>query len=229
MERELTPPIDASKAIRQVQSHWLSGLIHELGGPLQVARGYARLILEEREGPLTSTQRRYLNAVLENIAKIGTLSRELQYFPSEDTLALDRVSLRMVLDKALRAIPVSSPQNSIRIVEDSGGALLVLGDSDQLGIAVQDLLSVAAEFAGPGGEVEISVREDTEKIALRILASARPNSAAKIRCPELLNACKTWRLHGGSASVDEGDGFHVLCELPRFHSFECGEVASAYR
>jgi signal transduction histidine kinase len=207
----------------------LSSLIHELGGPLQVARGYARLILEEREGPLTSTQRRYLDAVLENIAKIGTLSRELQYFPSEDSLVLDLVSLRTALHKAVLATPVSSPQNSVRIVEDSGGALLVLGDLGQLGTALQDLFSAAAEFAGPGGIIEISLREDTEKIALRISAPAPPNSAAKIRRPELLNACKTWRLHGGSASVDEGDGFHVLCELPRFHSFEFGEVASAYR
>jgi signal transduction histidine kinase len=230
VELDQTPPIDGSKAIRQVQSYWLSSLLHELGGPLQVARGYARLILEDREGQLTTTQRRYLDAVLENIAKLGILSRELRDFPFEDTLALDLVSIRMVLHKAVLGASASSPQNTVRIVEDGAeGALLVLGDPNQLGRSLLDLFSAAAEFAGPGGIIELCTREETEKIVFRISAAAPSNSPNKRPNAELINACRTWRLHGGSASVDQRDGFFVECELPRFRSFECSEVASAYR
>lgn len=53
-------------------------LIHELRTPLVVVRGYAKMLLEERAGPLNNTQREYLNIMVDNADRVVRLLRDLE-------------------------------------------------------------------------------------------------------------------------------------------------------
>jgi hypothetical protein len=47
-----------------------ANLVHDIRTPMVAVRGYTRMLLEEREGPLNPTQREYLTIVLENAQKV---------------------------------------------------------------------------------------------------------------------------------------------------------------
>jgi signal transduction histidine kinase len=58
----------------------LTNLIHDLRTPLVAVRGYARMLLEERAGGvLNSTQREYLNIVLENTNQVIRMLNDAEH------------------------------------------------------------------------------------------------------------------------------------------------------
>lgn len=61
----------------QTKSEAVANLVHDLRTPLVSIRGYTRMILEERVGPINSTQREYLSIVAENADKAVRLLNEL--------------------------------------------------------------------------------------------------------------------------------------------------------
>src|SRR5882672_10101870 len=93
---EKTKP-DPYQVLDRIRSHWLSTLAHDMSGPLFAARGYTRLALEEKDGPLTASRRKYLNAVLENIDRLVALAQELNDFPAKEGLEFGAVSFRTLL------------------------------------------------------------------------------------------------------------------------------------
>jgi signal transduction histidine kinase len=207
--------IDSAEALRQIQSHWLSNVVHELASPLQVARGYTRLVLEDRDNPLTGDQRRYLSAVLEGLAKLIQLGRELNDFPSEGTLDLEQLDLRTLLDAALADGRLKHA--SFQILEPEGqGPLQVIGDRGKLVKAVHEFFTAAVEFTGPENIVEVVVREETEKITVQFSSAGQRNIQPLKPAPDVSQACQTWRLHGGRAWVtaEADEGFLISCELP---------------
>lgn len=58
-------------------SEAIRGLAHDLRTPFVSIRGYTRMVLEERVGPINSTQREYLTIVAENVDKVIRLLNEL--------------------------------------------------------------------------------------------------------------------------------------------------------
>src|SRR5438445_9488911 len=83
-----------NRALSSIRAHWISNVIHDLRGPIFAARGYAKLILENRAGDVTVTQERYLRSVLENINKLSAIVATLQDLPSEDGLNLQQLDFR---------------------------------------------------------------------------------------------------------------------------------------
>ena len=61
----------------QTKSEAIASLAHDLRTPFVSIRGYTRMILEERVGPINSTQREYLTIVAENTDKAIRLLNEL--------------------------------------------------------------------------------------------------------------------------------------------------------
>src|SRR5216683_6428294 len=92
--------LDGYQVLDRIRSHWLSTLAHDLSGPLFAVRGYTRLALEEKDGPLTASRRRYLTAVLENIDRLVAFAQELNDVPAIDGFEFDTVSVRSLLQQA---------------------------------------------------------------------------------------------------------------------------------
>lgn len=97
--------------------------------------------------------------------------------------------------------------------------------------AVRDWFAAAVEFTGPGGALENLRTRRNGEACVRISATGPSNPTPEKPLPELASAWKTWPLHSGRASVawNPTDEFLAVCELPRFRSFECIEVACADR
>jgi signal transduction histidine kinase len=208
----------------KIQSNWLSSVIHDLSNPLFAARGYLRMLLEEKNNPLTESQHRYVITALENIERMTALTQQLNDLPGKDGFDLDVVSFRDLLERVLEdarsALPEEAAQLSTQL---SDGALSTIGDPERLTVAVHKLLHTAVEFIGFAGTVQINAREENEKIVIEFWATPGLPGTEKKPVPDVLEASKIWRFHGGNcffSQIAEG-GCVISCELPVVRIQEC--------
>ena len=209
--------IDGSEVFDRVRSCWLSNVIHDLSGALFAARGYLRMVLEAPTGVLLEPQRRYLTTSLENVERIIILTQELNDFPGRDWFKFDTIAVRDLLRQSVAELRAGYP--SVQILEDlEGGILTTIGDTGKLRLAMKTLVGQAFEFTGSGGTVQITAREEDDKINLKFSASSTATPEGK-PSPDVSLACKILRFHGGSAYLPPAgktlsEDYVVTCELP---------------
>src|SRR5579885_3737347 len=85
--------IDFQDALRNIRIHWLNHIVHEMRGPLFAARGYSKLLLDEKGGPVTATQRKYLETTLDSLDKISATIDRLHDLKAQEKLELESVDL----------------------------------------------------------------------------------------------------------------------------------------
>jgi signal transduction histidine kinase len=204
-------------ALSSIRAHWMSNVIHDLRGPLFAARGYTKLMLENRTGDVTVTQQRYLTSVLENISKLAEIVARLDDLPSDDALTLQQLNFRELVGEVIA--DWRRRENLARLSEHIPiEPMHTIGDPTKLSLAVHKLLGSAVEFTQYGGKIDLSVQHEDDEITLRI--SAMPDSTqspANIQTwPDVASPCGILRLHGGVASVDcvPAESYHVTCRLP---------------
>ncbi|MCU1338091.1 MAG: sensor signal transduction histidine kinase [Bryobacterales bacterium] len=215
---------DDSQVLEHIRRHWLSNLIHDFSNPLFAARGYLRLVLEERDGPLLESQRRYLTSALENVEKLTRLTQGLDEFREMSGLKFAVVSFRSLLDETVASIQPALSAKNVAVTEHStGGSLSTIGDPKKLAEALHGFLIAAVEFTGVGGSLQIQAREENEKITLEFAASPDGGGAASDSALLLSAACRMWRLHGGTCSLGPtSDGSYLaVYELPVVRLLEC--------
>ena len=204
-----------SDVLEQIQKCWLSHIVHDFSNPLFTARGYVRLLLEEREGPLTESHRRYLIVVLDNISKLVALAQELNDFPAKQGFALEAFSFRDLLEQAIANAASVLAEKHVRLAHNLPlDTLATIGDREKLGQALDSFLSAAVQLSDPGGVVEVSAREDDQRIIVQVNSTGDPATAGSP--PDLSKPCRLWRLHGGGTSFNRSSEgrYSLVCELP---------------
>jgi signal transduction histidine kinase len=208
----------------KIQSNWLSSVIHDLSNPLFAARGYLRMLLEEKNNPLTESQHRYVITALENIERMTALTQQLNDLPGKDGFDLDVVNFRDLLPRVLEDARSALPEDAAQLKgQIFSGSLSTIGDPERLAVAVHKLLHAAVEFIECAGTVQINAREENEKIVVEFWATPDRPSTEKKPVPDVLEASKIWRLHGGNcffSPIAEG-GCVISCELPVVRIQEC--------
>jgi len=169
------------------------------------------MVLEDRDGALTGTQRGYLAGMAENISRAVTLVGELNDFPGPGDLFLEQVDLSTLLQSAVADASPVAGEKKVRFVEQIAKGLFLEGDSAKLASTMQAFLLAAVEFTGLHGIVAVDAIQDHEKIVVRISATA-----GDAQTPELGPACKVLRLHGGTTFLraNAAEGFFLQFELP---------------
>src|SRR5687768_17481584 len=71
----------------------IATIAHDLRTPFMSIRGYTKMVLEERAGPITSTQREYLGIVADNAGRVLQLLDELQELAFQKQLAPEELNL----------------------------------------------------------------------------------------------------------------------------------------
>ena len=180
------------------------------------------MVLEEAGGALSEPQHRYVTAILGNISKLVTMVQELQNFPGNDAFEFEVVRLKDLLKEAVAALHTSALEGKIRLAERlSDDPLSTIGDRQKLSQAMYEFLAATIKFASPGGVVEVSAREENEKIVVEFLAASAPGTREGMALPDLGKGCQLWRLHGGHIAISQTDGCFITCELPIVRLPEC--------
>ena len=141
----------------------------------------------------------------------------------ETSLQFDTFSFRALLQQVVADVGPDLLEKKIQLSEDiSGGFLSTIGDREKLALAMRDFLAAAVEFTGCGGSINVKSREEDDKVAVRISATAGPPVSVDSPVPDLGVATIFCGCVRERASERASDGRYIITgELPILRLFEC--------
>jgi len=135
-----------------------STLAHELGTPLNVVSGHARLI--EQEPSVGDEPRASARTILEQANRMTGILKDLLNFARRRGKRPDALDLRALAQHATRMLePLVRRSGAVIHVAPSSNPVRVYADGQQLMQVVTNLLTNAIQAMPSGGEVRIDVEE----------------------------------------------------------------------
>jgi len=171
---------DELKSLDEMKTNLLSNVSHELRTPLVAVMGYTDIVLNEKAGPVTDTQREYLRISMRNVEKLVTLIENLLDFSrlhrGAEEVTFTRFDLLDCVRASMESVKPRADTRGITLrceVRDPSGApaagpVMVEGDKGKLGQVFNNLLSNAVKFNQDGGEVAVlaELRHGTVSISV---------------------------------------------------------------
>lgn len=146
--------------LEQQRTRFLQHVSHELKTPLTAIHEGVALLDEKVAGPLTSQQAELTHILNDNCHRLQSLIENLLRFRASELgnmQALPRpLRFDMVVEQVLRDQSPALQAGDIRIVQNLA-RLNVMGDEEQLRVAIDNLLVNAVRYSPPGGSIEISL------------------------------------------------------------------------
>lgn len=148
----------ALRSSQELQRRFLSWLSHELRTPLTAIRGYASSLMQPDVAWDGSSQRRFLERISEESARLSRLVDDLLDFSAIDAgilrLQPDWCDLSLVLDAARSCLPATA---SSQVKIECPDTTVVWADHDRLEQIFVNLLDNATRHNPPGTEVHVAV------------------------------------------------------------------------
>jgi two-component system sensor histidine kinase GlrK len=221
------------------KNRFLRHLSHELKTPLTALREGAELLHDEVGGPLLPPQRRVVGIMKDNSIKLQRLIEELLDYQralhAAAALQVQRVSLRSVIQEAMRSHELAAQAKGLQIAVDAQ-ATTVDADPDKLRSVVDNLIGNAVKFTPAGGSVAVRTSSSGDQALIDVIDSGpgvpaeerdsifdsffRGRAKASTRVEGsglgLAIAREFVEAHGGKISVlAEERGAHFRVALPR--------------
>jgi signal transduction histidine kinase len=149
----------------------LTTLLHDLRTPIVAIRGYSKMLLEGRAGPLNQKQQGYLATVAVNARKLIDLANDLDLLRTASPTPFPVFSLDAVLRECADRLRCRS--TSIRItVCLSAERMFVAGDEDRIREAVFSLLCHAARLSRAEDELKLELARHSEDQLIARISNA---------------------------------------------------------
>ena len=163
-----------------LKSEFLADISHELRSPLQTVIGFAELLAEENEGPLTEKQRRFLGHIQSDARHLLDLMNDLLDLSRIEAGRIDLTpetfDAGSAIEEMLPSIQSQASEKSITIQVDGSPSGMIVADRLRFKQVLYNLLTNAVKFTPQGGTVwvetvsrgdflEISVRDSGIDIA----------------------------------------------------------------
>jgi signal transduction histidine kinase len=211
----------------------IGGVAHELRQPLNILRTSA-YYLRNAGDPEAAKAEEHLERMERQVALADRVIRAMSAFAKLPAPAVSAVSIAHVLAAALEANPLASDiEVTIACPEDLAP---VPADSDQLQIALGNLIRNARDAMPEGGRLSLAVRGDDERVEIAVADTGKGIPASELgRITDPLYTTKARGMglglaitraivenHGGSirAESEPGMGAAFTVTLPRVAATE---------
>jgi PAS domain S-box-containing protein len=161
-EEALVRAKEQAERTSQFKDQFLSTMSHELRTPLNAVLGFSDLLADERYGPLTEKQRRYVNHIhtggkhlLSLISDILDLSK---IEAGRMELALESLSVQFAFAEVLSVMQPLADKKSQQLSANVEPGLAVRADSTRFKQVLMNLLGNAVKFTPTGGRIELAAR-----------------------------------------------------------------------
>ncbi|MEO8580748.1 MAG: ATP-binding protein [Gemmatimonadales bacterium] len=156
---------EANKA----KSQFLANMSHELRTPLNAIGGYADLLIAEVRGPISDQQRADITRIQRNQHHLLSLINDILNFAKLEAghvrLTPTTVAMDLILSGLEELIAPQLSQKELRYTYNGcGETYTVYADLERVQQILLNLLSNAAKFTPPGGEISIECEASTDRI-----------------------------------------------------------------
>ncbi|MGH9343246.1 MAG: ATP-binding protein [Terriglobia bacterium] len=151
--------------LERVRKDFVANVSHELRTPLTAIRGYTETLLD---GGLEDAEqsRKFLEVILNHSIRLNNIASDLLVLSELESGRTqpehDLVSVRVVVDSALRAVEIEADARQVHLVRGRVDEIEVLGSRVRLEQAIINLLNNAVKFNRPGGNVRIEATASEE-------------------------------------------------------------------
>lgn len=236
-ERELIAARDEAQRANYAKSEFLSRMSHELRTPMNAILGFSQIL---RLQELTTTQQDFIDEIMTAANHLLVLIDELldlsRIEAGNMALAIEAVDVKSVLQQAVKIVQPILTERQIELHTECQSSMLMLADRTRLLQIFVNLLSNAAKYNKPQGEIRIECRM-LDDYMLRVcitdtgIGIAPENIDKLFQSFERLGAEKTGidgtgvglalsqqlaQLMGGNLGVSsiEGEGSTFWCDMP---------------
>ncbi len=169
LERE-QEAVQRLKALDGAKDHFVSTVSHELRTPVTSIVGYAEILLDEEQDPVTE---KILRTIARNGDRLIGLCNDLLAIQAMDLRSSEighrRLDLPELLAQLESAVRVGTRSRELDLVfEECPAGVAVMGDPEQLDRMLANLLSNAVKFTPDGGRVALAVRAEPEWVHLSV-------------------------------------------------------------
>ncbi|MFD2647978.1 PAS-domain containing protein [Devosia albogilva] len=235
---------DALVAADRLKDAFVENVSYELRSPLTNIIGFADLLAGTEGGTLNARQREYIDYIRASSVTLGVLIDNILDLASVDAgiaeLRPETLDVASLVDKAKAGLSATFPEVSgeapINLVVDIEPDLpAFVADGTRIVQVLYNLLSNAARFSPPGGEIRLTVSNRGERMLFVIedegpgltdeMKSAiltrldTPSAGGRQRGAGLgLSIVRTFvNLHGGTIAAEKREprGSRIIVNLPR--------------
>lgn len=233
---------DALVAADLLKDAFVENVSYELRSPLTNIIGFADLLAGSEGGSLNERQRAYIDYIRASSVTLGVLIDNILDLASVDAgiaeLRPELLDIPTLVDKARAGLSATFPEISgekpINLVVDiEDGMPPFIADGTRIVQVLYNLLSNAARFSPPGGEIRLSVSHRADRM-LFVIEDEGPGITDEMRAAIQtridtpagrqrgaglgLAIVKTFvNLHGGTISAEKREprGSRIIVNLPR--------------
>lgn len=148
---------------------FLSNVAHELRTPLMISTGYLQML---QRGMMTGEQLTAgIDTVARNVQQIATLVNDILFLQEMELVLPDfqRVDMNEVARQVMDRYSAKAAERDVKLrLIPSPGLSPVSGDSKSLERALMALVDNAIKFSPQGGDVEIRLSENGDKIVAAV-------------------------------------------------------------
>jgi PAS domain S-box-containing protein len=161
------------RRVDQMKSQFVSTVSHELRTPLTAISGSLALITGGAVGAAPPAMQRLLDIALRNSHSLNQLVNDLldmeRLALGNLHFALERQRLIPLLEQALELNRNYASQHQVTLVGEFNEDVWVRVDARRLGQVLTNLLSNAAKFSHPGGQVTLRADRQQDRIRLSVI------------------------------------------------------------
>lgn len=233
---------DALVAADLLKDAFVENVSYELRSPLTNIIGFADLLAGSEGGSLNERQRAYIDYIRASSVTLGVLIDNILDLASVDAgiaeLRPELLDIPTLIDKARAGLSATFPEISgekpINLVVDiEDGMPPFIADGTRIVQVLYNLLSNAARFSPPGGEIRLAVSQRRDRM-LFVIEDEGPGITDEMRAAIQtridtpsgrqrgaglgLAIVKTFvNLHGGTISAEKREprGSRIIVNLPR--------------
>ena len=169
-----THDITERRRAERLKDEFLALVSHELRTPLTSIVGYVETLLEDGDEADAQTRERFLGIVLRNGVRLQRLVSDLLFVAQLEsgalTLDVREADVATTIEQAVEAAALHAGRRGVTLTADVDGPLLVQGDRDRLGQALDNLLSNAIKYTPEGGSIAVRARlaDDARTVAVEV-------------------------------------------------------------
>ncbi|NOY43763.1 MAG: HAMP domain-containing histidine kinase [Planctomycetes bacterium] len=208
------------------------GASHEINNPLANISAQAQALLREEKHP---ERRRALEAIYQQAMRAHEMISDLMLFARPPALQLLTFDLCEMIEEVAKEMDDEFRRRNIRLATNAPTTVELVGDRQQLGVALTAVVSNALEAVGQDGAIDILVRPEENSGVCIDITDTGPGVSEEVRRHMFdpfysgreagrglgFGLSKCWRIvtdHGGDVAIVncEERGAMVTLRLPVF-------------